>query len=217
MHRYSNKILRFILGSNRDKQIHFPRIHIHLYLISGQHIDGLCSRVDTCCNAESRRLVDYQPGHHQRARLCRQTGPCQWTLMEAHASSNPGELGRQDWSPRSIRHHKHTPCGRSRFYHAFIVVFIAAACELPALSIRRSVLTPLPRLYLVLVHTVATLLCYVSSSTYQPKPPALLIVCFLLAIAVLISRFRGLVDCVCVSCPPFFKAPRFALRGGWDT
>ena len=23
--------------------------------------------------------------------------------------------------------------------------------------------------------------------------------------------------CVCVSCPPFFEAPRFALRGGWDT
>ena len=21
---------------------------------------------------------------------------------------------------------------------------------------------------------------------------------------------------MCVSCPPFFKAPRFALRGGWD-
>ena len=33
-------------------------------------------------------------------------------LTEAHLFSNPGELGRQDWSLRSIRHVKHALCGR---------------------------------------------------------------------------------------------------------
>ena len=30
-------------------------------------------------------------------------------------------------------------------------------------------------------------------------------------------RALGCNQCVCESCPPFFKAPWFALRGGWDT
>ena len=81
------------------------------------------------------------------------------------------------------------------FIMRLIVVFIAVARESPALSIRWSVLTPLSRLHLVLVHAVAALLCSVFSSTYQPKPLALLEVCFVFAIAVLIFCFRGLVDC----------------------
>ena len=70
-----------------------------------------------------------------------------------------------------------------------IVVFIAVARESPALSIRRSILTTLSRLHLVLVHAVAALLCSVSSSTCQPKPPALLVVRFMFAIVVLVCRF----------------------------
>ena len=54
---------------------------------------------------------------------------------------------------------------------------------------------PLSRLHLVLVHAVTDLLCSVSSSSYHPKPLALLVVCFVLAIVVLICRFRVLVDC----------------------
>ena len=34
---------------------------------------------------------------------------------------------------------------------------------------------------------------------------------------VALSRFLLNKWGVCVSCPPFFKAPRFALCGGWDT
>ena len=44
--------------------------------------------------------------HHRRGRV----GAAD--LIEAHVSSNPGEFGHQDWSPRSIRHAKHAPCGR---------------------------------------------------------------------------------------------------------
>ena len=75
-----------------------------------------------------------------------------------------------------------------------IAVFIAVAHESLALSIRRFVLTPIPRLNLVLVHDVAVLLCSVSLSAYHPKPPALLVVHFVLVIVVLTFRFRGLVD-----------------------
>ena len=32
-----------------------------------------------------------------------------------------------------------------------------------------------------------------------------------------VARANECVCSMCVSCPPFFKAPRFALRGGWDT
>ena len=80
-------------------------------------------------------------------------------------------------------------------YHALIVVFISVARESSALSIRRSVLTHLPWLHLALVYAVAVLLCSVSLSTCQPKPPALPVVCSMLAIVFLVCRFRGLVDC----------------------
>ena len=87
-----------------------------------------------------------------------------------------------------------------------IVLFIAVARESPALSIRWSVLTILPRLNLVLLHAVAVLLCSVSLSTCQPKPPTLLVVRFMLTIAVLVCRFQGLVDC-CIG----------ALLASWST
>ena len=52
----------------------------------------------------------------------------------------------------------------------------------------------------------APYLCSVSSSTCQPKPPALLVVCSMLAIVFLVCRFRGLVDC-CIG----------ALLASWST
>ena len=98
------------------------------------------------------------------------------------------------------------------FIMRLIVVFIAVASDSPALSIRQSVLTPLPRLHLVLVHAVAALLP-VSSSTYQPKPPALLVVCFVLAIVVLIVVLmlcwhRGL---RCLNCAPSSSGKAWSL------
>ena len=36
-------------------------------------------------------------------------------------------------------------------------------------------------------------------------------------IEVVIEGSTVLCVCVCVSCPPFCKAPRATLRGGWDT
>ena len=50
--------------------------------------------------------IHWDPIHHGRGRV----GAA--GLTETHASSNPGKHGRQDWIPRSIRHAKHTPCGR---------------------------------------------------------------------------------------------------------
>ena len=92
------------------------------------------------------------------------------------------------------------------FIESLIVVSIAVARESPALSIRQSILTPLSRLHLVLVHAVAALLCSVSSSTCQPKPPALIVVRSMLAIVFLVCRFQGLVDC-CIG----------ALLASWST
>ena len=135
-----------------------------------------------------------------------------------HGWGRVGALGLISRS-RSIRHAvlpPSPPCHPQNMLRLFniclIVVSVAVARELLVFSTYLLVCLSFPRLHLVLVHAVTVLLCFVSLSAYQPKPSVLLIVCFVLAIVVLVCRFRCLVDCCvgafrhrdlrCLGCTP---------------
>ena len=85
---------------------------------------------------------------------------------------DPPRQARTLW-PSSPPYH---PQSALRLFNVcLIVVFIAVVSESPAFSIRPSVSASLSRLHLIIVHVVAALLCFVSSSAYQPKQPSLLV------------------------------------------